>query len=149
VPALKEKGESGKLASVRERLEVHRKNPACAVCHVRIDPLGFALENFDPIGRWRTTEAGAPIDSSGALPSGEQLQGVTGLRQVLLAQREQFVGTVTEKLLAYALGRGIQFYDLPSARTITRKAAASDYRWSSIILGIVKSAPFEMRRSES
>jgi hypothetical protein len=128
---------------------VHRKNPVCASCHARIDPLGFALENFDPIGRWRTTDAGAPIDSSGALPSGEKLQGVAGLRQVLLADPEQFVGNLTERLLGYALGRGINYYDLPSARKITREAAAGEYRWSSIILGIVKSAPFQMRRSES
>jgi mono/diheme cytochrome c family protein len=147
VPALPERGEGGKLASVRERLEHHRKNPACAVCHAPMDPLGFALENFDAIGGWRSTDAGAAIDASGALPGGKHFEGPAGLRQVLLGQREQFVRTVTEKLLMYALGRGVDYYDLPVIRKITRDAASNDYRWSSIILGIVKSTPFQMRRS--
>ncbi len=149
VPALPDRGEGGKLASVRERLEQHRRNPACAVCHAPMDPLGFALENFDAIGGWRASEAGASIDASGALPNGNHFEGLAGLRSVLLSQREQFVRTVTEKLLTYALGRGVEYYDLPEVRTITREATASDYRWSSIILGIVKSTPFQMRRSES
>jgi hypothetical protein len=145
VPALQERGEGGKLASVRERLETHRNNPACSGCHSVMDPLGFALENFDPIGRWRTEDAGTPVDASGALPSGAAFQGMPGLRTLLLQQRDQFVTNVTEKLLAYALGRGIEYYDLPSVRRIARGAAPQDYRWSSIILGIVNSGPFQMR----
>jgi hypothetical protein len=149
VPALQDRGEGGKLASVRERLEAHRNNPACSGCHSVMDPLGFALENFDPIGRWRTEDAGAPVDPSGALPSGAAFTGMAGLRELLLQQRGQFAANVTEKLMAYALGRGIEHYDLPAVRRIAREAAPQDYRWSSIILGIVKSAPFQMRRSES
>jgi hypothetical protein len=150
VPPLTEKGEDGKLLSMRERMEQHRKNPACASCHVRMDPLGFALENFDAVGQWRTTgEGGAPIDVSGALPDGTQFQGPGGLQQLLLSHREDFVATVTEKLLTYALGRGLEYYDMPTVRAITRQAAAHDYRWTSIILGIVKSTPFQLRRSAS
>jgi hypothetical protein len=147
VPALPDRGEDGKPASVRERLEQHRKNPACAVCHAPMDPLGFALENFDAIGAWRTTDANAPIDASAALPNGRTFEGVNGLRGVLVAQRDQFVRTVTEKLLTYALGRGIEYYDWPAIRQITRDASADDYRWSSVILGIVNSLPFQMRRT--
>jgi mono/diheme cytochrome c family protein len=148
VPALPDRGEGGKVASVRERLEEHRKNPACSTCHAPMDPLGFALENFDAIGGWRSTEAGGAIDASGALPNGSKFEGPAGLREVLLGQREQFVRTVTEKLMMYALGRGVEYYDLPVIRGITRDAAAKDYRWSSIIAGIVKSTPFQMRRSQ-
>jgi cytochrome c551/c552 len=145
VPALQERGEGGKIASVRERLEQHRNNPACSGCHSVMDPLGFALDNFDPIGRWRTEDAGTPVDASGALPSGATFQGMPGLRTLLLQQRDQFAANVTERLLAYALGRGIEYYDLPSVRRIARNAAPQDYRWSSIILGIVKSGPFQTR----
>jgi hypothetical protein len=150
VPSLKDKGEDGKALSVRERMEAHRKNPACAVCHVRMDPLGFALENFDAIGKWRTVgEGGTPIDSSSTLPDGTPLEGVEGLRKLLLSHGEDFVGTVTEKLLTYAVGRAVEYYDLPAIRHIIRDAAPNDYRWSSVILGIVHSAPFQMRRAES
>ena len=150
VPGLPDRGEGGKPASVRERLEQHRKNPACAVCHAPMDPLGFALENFDAIGTWRTTnEARAPIDTSAALPDGTQFQGLAGLRGVLLSHREHFVGALTEKLLAYAVGRGVEYYDQPSIRKIIRDAAPNDYRWSSIVLGIVQSTTFQMRRSAS
>jgi Protein of unknown function (DUF1588)/Protein of unknown function (DUF1585)/Protein of unknown function (DUF1592) len=148
VPALKEKGEDGRSQSVRERLEDHRKNAACASCHAQMDPLGFALENFDAIGTWRTEESGKPVDASGVLLGGAEVQGIAGLRTLLAGRREQFVGTVAEKLLSYALGRGIEYYDLPAIRKITRDGASSDYRWSSIIAGIVKSTPFQMRRSE-
>jgi hypothetical protein len=113
-----------------------------------MDPLGFALENFDAIGGWRATEAGSPIDASGVLPDGTQFEGASGLREVLLSRREEFVRIVTEKLLTYALGRGTEYYDAPAVRSIMRKAAPSDYRWSSLIVGIVKSTPFQMRRSE-
>jgi mono/diheme cytochrome c family protein len=148
VPALQDRGEGGKLASVRERLEAHRRNPSCSGCHSIMDPLGFALENFDPVGRWRTHDAGTPVDSSGALPSGAKFEGMAGLRELLLQQRDQFASNVTEKLLAYALGRGIEYYDLPAVRKIARDAAPDEYRWSSIIFGIVKSAPFQMRRTD-
>jgi hypothetical protein len=148
VAALPDRGEGGKVASVRERLEQHRKNPVCSTCHAPMDPLGFALENFDAIGGWRSTEAGSAIDASGALPNGSKFEGPAGLREVLLRQRGQFVRTVTEKLTMYALGRGVEYYDLPVIRQITRGAAPNDYRWSSIIIGIVKSTPFQMRRSQ-
>ena len=144
VPPLKEKGETDHPLSVRERLEQHRQNPACASCHVRMDPLGFALENFDAIGEWRNSEDGVPIDSSAALPDGAKFEGVAGLRKLLLSHREQFVNTFTEKLLTYALGREVEYYDLPAVRKITKDAAANEYRWSSIIVGIVKSVPFQM-----
>jgi len=110
--------------------------------------LGFALENFDAIGRWRATEAGIPIDASGVLPDGTQFEGASGLREVLLSRRLEFVRNVTEKLLTYALGRGTEYYDAPAVRSIMREAAPSDYRWSSLIVGIVKSTPFQIRRSE-
>jgi mono/diheme cytochrome c family protein len=144
VPPLKEKGETDKPMSVRERLEQHRQNPACATCHVRMDPLGFALENFDAVGKWRSAEDGEVIDASASLPDGTKFAGVAGLRNLLLGRREQFVNTFTEKLLTYALGRELEYYDMPAVRKITREAAANDYRWSSIILGIVNSVPFQM-----
>lgn len=148
VPGLPDRGEGGVPASVRDRLELHRANPVCASCHAPMDPLGFALENFDAIGSWRaTSEAGLPIDSSGTMPSGTQFEGPAGLRDVLLSRDDEFAGAVTEKLLAYAVGRGLEYYDRPSVRQILRDAASEEYRWSSIILGIVKSAPFQGRRS--
>jgi hypothetical protein len=145
VPALKDTGAGGKPASVRARLEEHRKNPVCAACHSSMDPLGFALENFDATGQWRTTDAGAPIDSSGVLPNGTKFQGPAGLRDALLARKEQFVQAMTQKLLAYALGRQIEAYDMPTVRKVVHNARAEDYRWQSIIGGIVKSEPFQMR----
>ena len=126
VPSLKDRGENGRPASVRERLEEHRKNPSCAACHAPMDPLGFALENFDAIGKWRTrSEAGTPIDASAALLGGTAFEGPDGLRTLLLSRREEFVGTVIEKLLAYSLGRGLDYYDLPTVRKIRRESAAS------------------------
>ncbi|MGE3512888.1 MAG: DUF1592 domain-containing protein [Vicinamibacterales bacterium] len=147
VPALEDRGEGGKVASVRERLERHRRNAACSGCHSIMDPLGFALENFDAVGRWRTDDGGAAVDASGALPSGAKFEGVAGLKRLLLTQQDQFVANVVQKLLAYAIGREVEFYDMPSVRKITRDAAAQNYRWSSVILGVVTSAPFQMRRS--
>jgi len=144
VPPLKEKNEIDHPLSVRERLEQHRENPACAVCHVRMDPLGFALENFDAIGKWRSADDGVTIDASAALPDGTKLDGIAGLRRVLMAHPDRFANTFTEKLLTYALGREVEYYDLPVVRKITRESAASDYRWSAIISGIVKSVPFQM-----
>ena len=128
----------------------HRANPVCASCHSRMDPLGFALENFDAVGQWRSSsESGARIDASGALPDGTAFDGAEGLRQVLLDRGEQFASTVTEKLLMYALGRRLDHYDAPAVRAIVRDAARGDYRVSSIVLGIVRSTPFRMRRAVS
>jgi uncharacterized protein DUF1592/uncharacterized protein DUF1588/uncharacterized protein DUF1587/uncharacterized protein DUF1585/uncharacterized protein DUF1595 len=150
VPPLSENGEGGgKPLSMRERMEQHRKDPVCASCHARMDPLGFALENFDAIGRWRaTSEAGTPIDASGVLPDGTKFNGPSDLRKALVSRRVEFVTTVTEKLLTYALGRGVESYDRPAIRTIMRGAASHEYRWSSLVWGIVKSVPFQMRRSQ-
>ena len=150
VPGLPDRGEGGEPASVRDRLERHRANPACAGCHAPMDPLGFALENFDAIGSWRAaSEAGLPIDASAQMPSGVEFEGPAGLRRVLLSRGEDFAGAVTEKLLAYALGRGLEHTDRPAVRRILRDAAADDYRWSSIVLGIVKSTPFQWRRARA
>jgi mono/diheme cytochrome c family protein len=148
VPSLKEDGDVAKVFTMRQRMEEHRKNPACAVCHTRMDPLGFALENFDGIGKWRSTEAGNAIDVSGALPDGVKFDGPEGLRKVLLSHPDQFAETVTRKLLTYALGRGLEYYDLPAVRKIAREAAPGNYRWSSLILGIAASVPFQMRMSK-
>ncbi len=129
--------------SMRERLAQHRQNPSCNSCHSVIDPLGFALENFDVIGGWRKVdESGRPVDASGATVSGAKIDGLPGLRALLLAEPEQFPRTVTEKLLAYGLGRRLEYYDRPAVREIVRAAAAQNYRWSSIILGIVESPTF-------
>jgi mono/diheme cytochrome c family protein len=145
VPSLESSNKDGKALSVRQMLEMHRANPACASCHARMDPLGLSLENFDAIGQWRTTDAGNPIDASGVLLDGTKVAGPRELRQALMAQKTQFVKTVTDKLLTYALGRGLEYYDAPTVRAIDRSAAPDDYRWSSIIQAIVKSAPFQMR----
>ena len=144
VPALQESGAAGQAKSVRDRMEAHRKNPVCASCHVRMDPLGFSLENFDALGKWRTMSDGVPIDTAVSLPDGTQFEGVVGLRKLLLEHRADFVRTLTEKMLAYAIGRSVEYYDLPMVRQVARTAAPSDYRWSAVILGIVKSAPFTM-----
>ena len=150
VPALKDKGVNGERQSVRERLQEHRKNAVCATCHSQMDPLGFALEQFDAVGQCRTLdEARTPIDASGSLPGGAEFEGLSGLQSVLLGRREQFVGTVSERLLSFALGRGVEYYDRPALRRIVRDAAAGGYRWSSIITGIIESTPFQMRRAES
>jgi len=136
--------------AIRERLSQHRVNPTCSSCHSVIDPLGFALENFDVIGGWRTNdEKGNPVDASGTTVSGAKVEGLAGLRALLLAQPDQFPRTVTEKLMTYALGRMLQYYDRPPVRKIVRDAAASNYRWSSIIVGIVKSPTFLMRTAPS
>jgi hypothetical protein len=112
-----------------------------------MDPLGFALDNVDALGKWRDTEAGRPIDNTGVLPDGTRFAGAAGLRQELLKHPDQFATAVTEKLLTYGLGRGVEYYDQPAIRKVVREAAASDYRWASIIAAIVKSTPFQMRRS--
>ena len=150
VPALTENRGGGEVLSMRARMEQHRRNPACAVCHRIMDPPGFALENFDAIGRWRTTdEGGIPVDASGALGDGTAVDGPAALRAALRTYEESYVRTVTEKLLTYALGRRIEYVDQPAIRAITAAAASDDYRWSSILLEVVKSAPFQMRKSES
>ncbi len=150
VPSLKEDQTTQKL-TMRERMEQHRSNPACAACHKMMDPLGFALDNFDGIGGWRdSTGPGAPpIDSSGTLPDGTPFHGPKGLREILAKQKDMFVETFTERLLTYALGRGVEEYDRPVIRKIVHDASANDDRWSSIILNIVNSTPFQMRRSRN
>ena len=149
VPPLEESAEAGRpLASVRERMEAHRQNPACAACHTRMDPLGFALENFDGIGRWRTVDGTAQIDASGVLPDGTKFTGPDDFRQALLQHRSEFVRTLTEKLLTYALGRAVQYYDMPAVRHILQEAGP-EASWSSLILGIVESQPFQMRKAHA
>jgi hypothetical protein len=150
VPGLPDRGEGNKPASVRERLEQHRKNPVCATCHAPMDPLGFALENFDGIGKWRTnSEAGGPVDAKGTFVNGVEFEGVTGLRTFLVSNRDAFVETIIQKVLAYALGRELQVSDMATVRNIQRGAAASDDRWSAILLGVVTSPLFQMRKTLS
>jgi hypothetical protein len=139
----------GKTTTVRQMLEQHRANPICASCHARMDPLGFSLENFDAIGQWRTSDGGAPIDATGVLLDGTKVDGPVALRRALTARQEQFVRTVAAKLLTYAIGREMTSADAPAIRAVVRAAAADDYRWSATILAIVKSPPFQMRRSRS
>ncbi len=147
VPSLEDSGSDGKPLPLRQLMEKHRKNPACAGCHAAIDPLGFALENFDAIGRWRTADAGTPVDSSGVLPDGTRLEGVSGLRNVLLIRPDEFVSVFAEKMLTYALGRRLEYYDFPAIRKIVREAEKYDFRWSSLIIATARSMPFQMRRS--
>ena len=148
VPALIENGEGGlPPATVRSRMEQHRKNPVCASCHVRMDPMGFALENFSAIGKWRSTEVGAPVDASGVFPDGAKFAKPAEFRTLLMNHRDEFVRTLTGKLLTYALGRGVEPHDMPAIRTIMRESAPTDYRWSSLIVAIAKSMPFQMNRT--
>ena len=151
IPELDEPGERAAPTTMRERMARHRASPACATCHAKIDPLGFALENFDAVGRWRSREegAGTPIDASGALPDGAPFDGPAAFREALLREpwAAEFATTVTEKLMTYALGRGLEHYDAPAVRRILRDAEPGDYRWSSLILGVVESVPFQMRRA--
>ncbi|HCE04661.1 MAG TPA: hypothetical protein DEQ98_15620 [Acidobacteria bacterium] len=149
VPELPDRVENGVVQSMRTRMEAHRANPVCASCHSRMDPLGFALEHFDAVGKWRDTEAETPIDASGVLPDGIAFDGLPALRGVLFERRGEFVETVADKLLTYALGRGIEYFDRPAIRAIVREAERDDYRWSSLILALVRSQPFQMRRSDS
>jgi hypothetical protein len=148
VPELKPHTDDGKLLTMREQMELHRTNPTCASCHARMDPIGFALENYDGVGKWRSKDGDSAIDASGKLPDGTQFEGLAGLRKLLLEKySDDFVTTVTEKLLTYALGRGLEAYDRPTIRAITRKAAADDYRMSALIAAVVESKPFQMRRT--
>jgi hypothetical protein len=146
VPPLDDSAASS-ARSLREQLEKHRADRACASCHARLDPLGFSLEQFDAIGRFRTQENGVAIEASGALPDGTVLNGVDGLKKVVLSRRDQFVECLAGKMLTYALGRGLESYDQPAVRAIRRAAAGDGYRFTSLVLGIVNSVPFEMRRS--
>ena len=145
VPPLKETGDDGKPASLRTLMERHRASPACATCHRVMDPLGFSLENFDATGRWRVREAAGTVDASGQLADGTPVDGPVALRKALLKHPEQFVRTMTEKMLTYALGRGLEYYDMPVVRQIARDAASQNYRFSAIVLGIVRSTPFQKK----
>jgi hypothetical protein len=145
VPALKEHADTGKPTSLRERMEEHRKNPACAGCHKIMDPIGFSFENFDAIGQWRDSDEGVKIDPSGTMFNGSKLDGPVALRNLLTSRPETFAGVLTEKLMTYALGRGLQYYDMPVVRSVLRDAGRNDFHFSSIVLGIVKSAPFQMK----
>jgi hypothetical protein len=133
---------------MRQQMEQHRTNPVCSSCHARMDPIGFALENYNGIGKWRAEDGGSRIDASGKLPGGVQFQGPAGLKKLLLADyRDDFVATVAEKLLTYALGRGLEYYDQPAVRSITSQAARDNYRISALVTAVVKSTPFQMRRT--
>jgi len=147
IPALKTEG-AGKPLTLRDAMTTHRANPSCATCHARMDPIGFAMENFDAIGKWRDSDAGRPIDSSGVFPDGAAFTGIPGLKTVLLKQSDQFVDTVAERLLMYAIGRNLQYYDQPSVRAMVREAAGSNYTLPSLVMGVVKSGPFQMRLAE-
>lgn len=127
----------------------HRANPACAGCHARMDPIGFAMENFDAVGKWRDRDAGNSIDTSGVFPDGSKFDGMPGLKKALLRRPEQFVNTVAERLLMYAVGRNLQYYDAPAVRAAVHEAAAGNYQFSSLVLGVVKSVPFQMRESQA
>ena len=147
VPPLKTEKEGGKPLTMRAAMTAHRANPVCASCHARMDPIGFAMDNFDAIGQWRDREAGEPIDGSGVLPDGTKFNGVAELRKALLRHPEQFVTTVAEKLLMYAIGRNVQYYDQPAVRKIVRQAAASNDTFASLVLGVAESEPFQMRKT--
>jgi hypothetical protein len=156
VPPLNENPQrQGKVLTMRERMEEHRANPVCANCHKLMDPIGLSMENFDAIGAWRNrdgstvTSLGTPIDAAGELMDGTKVDGVVALRKALVRDPEVFAGTVTEKLLIYALGRGLAYYDMPALRAIVRDSAKQNYRFSSLISGIVKSTPFQKRMKSS
>lgn len=146
VPALKT--ESAKPLTMREAMARHRANPACASCHARMDPIGFAMENFDALGRWRERENGLPIDASGAFPDGTKIDGMSGLKQALVANPDEFAGTIVEKLMMYATGRNMQYYDRPAMRAILREAKPKNFTFASLVDGVVRSAPFQMRTAQ-
>ena len=146
IPALKTEGaEPGRTLTMREAMSAHRANPSCASCHARMDPIGFAMENFDAVGRWRDHDGGSAIDASGVFPNGVTFNGMAGLKKVLLADRQQFVKTVASKLLMYSLGRNLQYYDEPTVRAIVRHSAAANYTLASLVTGVVMSTPFQFR----
>ncbi len=148
IPELEEAGHDGRPLTLRESMALHSRNPTCAGCHARMDPIGFALENYDAIGRWRTEDAGSPIDAAGVLPGGIAFDGPAELKQVLATDyADAFVATVVEKLLTYALGRGVEYYDRATVRSIVRQARRNEYRLADLIVTVVQSLPFQMRRS--
>ena len=145
VPPFPENRDGAQPTSVRARMENHRKNPVCATCHAQLDPLGFALENFNAVGQWRVEDAGTTVDPSGMLPSGAKFSGPADFRRALLGHQDAFVLNLTQKLLTYALGRGVEYWDMPAVRQIAREASAGDYRWSLLVKALVTSTPFQMR----
>jgi hypothetical protein len=149
VPPLEATGDGGRVLSMREQMEAHRKSPVCASCHKLMDPFGFALENFDAVGAWRTKDADAPIDATSTLLDGTQVNGVVELRQALLKRKDIIVGTMVEKLLTYGIGRGVDARDMPAVRDIARHMAQQNDRFSSLVTGIVTSVPFQMRTKSS
>jgi hypothetical protein len=147
VQDLKPHDKDGKALTMRAQMEQHRADPTCAGCHARMDPLGFALENYDGVGKWRTEDAGSVIDPTGTLPDGTEFRGPAGLKKNLLAShRDEFLSTVTTKLLTYALGRGLEYYDQPAIRAIVRDASRENYTLPALVAAIVKSPPFQTRR---
>ena len=149
IPTLEARAPDGRVLTMREQMERHRENPACATCHIRMDPLGFALEHYDAVGRWRAHAEGQPVDATAVFADGTPLDGAVGLRTFVLRHRDDYVHTFTSKLLTYALGRHVDYRDQPSIRAITRRSADEDHAWSAIILGIVQSPPFQMRTPAS
>ena len=147
IPPLPDNGADGKVLSLRERMERHRANPVCAGCHRVMDPIGFSMENFDGIGRWRAKEDGLVIDASGTLFTGAKLDGVNALRKEMTKRPEVFVGVLTERMLTYGVGRGLEYYDRPAVRRIVQDARSTNYRFSSIVLGVVRSVPFQMKET--
>lgn len=149
VPALNTANkDTGKQLTMREAMSLHRAHEPCAGCHARMDPIGFAMDNFDAIGKWRTSDAGEPIDASGILPDGTKFKGIAELKQALVRRPDEFVSTIAERLLMYAIGRNVQYYDQPAVRAIVREAAKNNYTFSSLVMGVVKSVPFQMRESQ-
>jgi hypothetical protein len=150
VPALNTTGEKrGELLTLRDAMVQHRASPACSGCHSAMDPIGFAMENFDAVGRWRERDAGKAIDTSGVLPGGLAFDGVAGLKKVLLNQPDLFVAAFTEKLMMYALGRNVQYYDMPAVRKVVRESQKQGHTFASLVINVVKSSPFQMRQSHS
>ena len=147
VPSLNTEKAPGKPLTLREAMIQHRASPACAGCHARMDPIGFAMENFDAVGRWRERDGEQPIDATGVFPEGTKFDGIPGLKQELLRQPEQFVGTAAERLLMYAIGRNLQYYDAPTVRAVMRASKPANYTLASLVLGVVKSRPFQMREA--
>jgi hypothetical protein len=147
VPSLTDVTKGGQKLTVREQMEIHRANPVCASCHTRMDPLGFALESYDAVGAWRTVDAGKPVDTSAVMPDGTKFDGPQGLQDILMAREDQFVEAFTQRLMIYALSRGLESYDMPTVRAIRRATAKDDFRFQSIVLGIVQSPAFELRKT--
>ena len=146
VPSLKTENEkSGEQLSLRDAMIKHRADPACANCHARMDPIGFAMENFDAVGKWRDQDAGKPVEVKSTLADGTVVDGVAGVKSLLLKDPDRFVGAIAQKLLMYGIGRNVQYFDAPAVRKIVRDSAANDYKFSSLVLGVTKSAPFQMR----